>query len=78
MTHHNISHSEAGRPIAHIQIRRMRARRRRPQLGLRAKLAGMGALGVVASLLDSLLGAPVFLTIGGLALLCWCFQPDAD
>ena len=34
MTHHNIVRSEAGRPIAHVNIREMRDGRRRPKVSL--------------------------------------------
>lgn len=71
--HHNISGSEAFAPRPHVIVRRIRKARRsvHPAVMLFAIAA---ALGVIASLLDSWIGAPIFLglvSIGFLILWVW-------
>lgn len=74
MTHHNITHSEAGRPIAHVRIRTMPRRRRANEVVLAH--AGALVVGAVASALDVLIGQPVFLVLVGAPFLGWCFWPS--
>ena len=78
MTHHNIVRSEAGRPIAHVNIREMRDGRRRPKVSLvvAAHLATL-PIGGGAALIDGLIiGQPVCFTVLLLAYGAWCFWPS--
>lgn len=78
MTQHNIVRSEAGRPIAHVNIHQIRTSRQRPKVSLvvAAHLATV-PIGGGAALIDSLIiGQPVCFTVLGLAYLAWCFWPS--
>lgn len=75
MSHHNISHSEAGRPRAHIQIREGRKRRARPRTVVAAHVIA-ACVGVMASLADIAIGRPVCLIIVTCAFLAWCVWPS--
>jgi len=75
---HNIIGSEAGRPIAHVNIREMRDGRRRPKVSLvvAAHLATLPIGGGAAAIDSLIIGQPVCFTVLGLAYLAWCFWPS--
>lgn len=74
MTRHNIARSEAFSPQAHVLVRLGRRRRRlNPVAGF---FLGVAAMGVVASLIDSAIGAPVCLGLCLTGLLAWRFWPQ--
>lgn len=77
MTHHNIVRSEAGRPLAHIEIRTGSGRRRRAPISLviKAHMAVAG-VGIAAGLIDIAIGQPLCLVLVGTAFLVWCFLPS--
>ncbi|MDO9607261.1 MAG: hypothetical protein Q7J26_01950 [Brevundimonas sp.] len=77
MTHHNIVRSEAGRPLAHIEIRTGSGRRRRAPISLviKAHMAVAG-VGIAAGLIDIAIGQPLCLVLVGTAFLVWCFWPS--
>ncbi|MET3781756.1 hypothetical protein ABIC32_002408 [Brevundimonas sp. 1080] len=75
---HNIIGSEAGRPTAHVTIREMRHRRRRPRISLvvAAHLATPPIGGAAAAIDGLIIGHPVCFTVLVLAYLAWCFWPS--
>lgn len=75
---HNIIGSEAGRPIAHVNIRKIRNGRRRPKARMivSAHLATLPIGGGAAAVDSLIIGQPVCFTVLGLAYLAWCFWPS--
>lgn len=74
MTQHNIIGSEADRAGAHILVRIGRARRRLNPVAVFFGFAG--GLGLVAGLIDSAIGSPVFLGLCAFAFLAIRFWPS--
>lgn len=75
---HKIIGSEAGRPIAHVNIREIRNGRRRPKARMivAAHLATLPIGGGAAAIDSLIIGQPVCFTVLGLAYLAWCFWPS--
>nr|WP_295237910.1 hypothetical protein [uncultured Brevundimonas sp.] len=75
---HNIICSEAGRPIAHVNIREIRNGRRRPKVSMivAAHLVTLPIGGGAAAIDGLIIGQPVCFTVLFLAYLAWCFWPS--
>lgn len=75
MTRHKIMGSEAHRPSAHIQVRLGRPRRRmHPAIQIHMMAVGVG---VVASVIDIVIGAPVCLTLVSFGFLILWLTPGS-
>ncbi|WP_295168148.1 hypothetical protein [uncultured Brevundimonas sp.] len=75
---HKIIGSEAGRPIAHVNIREIRNGRRRPKARMivAAHLAALPIGGGAAAIDSLIIGQPVCFTVLAVAYLAWCFWPS--
>jgi hypothetical protein len=72
---HNITSSEADRPSPHVRIHIGRPRRRRLQAGVKTFLWSAAGVGVITSLIDTILGQPVCLVLCVVGLAAWRFWP---